>query len=182
MKKYVAGILTKNGRSRGILLCTCLLMLSSGLLTGCGAGESAPNAPDPQEPPVMDEGTAPAGAEQMEEMVEMEDSISMEALEVERIMGEFASAYFAGDVDVITQYLSDSYEGEVLVYEDPDRADEVQIKGIGGTDFGIEGNIGDTYDLTMAFVYPDEDSNTYLTVSFIKEESGWKVTFYGLEK
>ena len=179
MKKYVVGLFTKNKRSRGILLGTCLLMLSVGMLTGCSAADDISGAPDSQGTPAVGEGTVPAGAEQMEEM---EDSISMEALEVERIMGEFTTAYFAGDADTIKQYLSDSYEGEVLVYENPDRADEVQIKGIGGIDFGIEGNIGDTYELTMEFVSPGDDSNTYLTVSFIKEESGWKVTFYGLEK
>lgn len=179
MRKDIAGIFTKHERRRGLLLCSCLLMLSSGMLTGCGAKEGAPDASDPRKPSMTDGGTVPAGAEQMEEM---EDSISMESLEVERIMGEFAAAYFEGDVDTIRQYLSDSYEGEVLVCENPEDADEVKINGIRGFDLGIEGNIGEEYELTMEFMYPGEDSYSYLTVSFQKEESGWKVTFYGVEK
>lgn len=179
MKKYFAELMTKNGKKRILpLACICLMVLASGTFAGCasagaGSGEATSSA--------VDESSA-AGADAMvvEEMIE--ETVPADNMEVQGIMNAFVTAYFAGDVDTIEQYLSESYGQEVEVYGDPEHADEVQINGFRGASFDLQGNIGDECELSVEFVSPGEDSLTCLTVGFVKEESGWKISSYGVEK
>ncbi len=111
---------------------------------------------------------------------EMMENSSADALELKNSMKSFCTAYFAGDVDTIEQFLSESYEGNVE--SDSSEGNEPVIHKIKGLDSDIEADIGDSCILSLEFNYPDEDSYTYLTVTFRKENDGWKIESYGLEK
>ncbi len=112
-----------------------------------------------------------------------ETPVNETALELEDRMNAFYNAYFQGDVDWIKQLLTKDYSWDVDVYEDLERADEVEItreiKGLDNVD--AEGS-ADSYTLSLEFRNPDEDSLTYLTAEFVKENGEWKISFYGLEK
>lgn len=79
--------------------------------------------------------------------------------------------------------MTEDYSWDVEVYEDLERADEVEItraiKGLDNVD--AEGS-ADNYTLSLEFRNPDEDSFTYLTAEFVKENGEWKISSYGLEK
>ena len=145
--------------------CICMIMLTfmAGMPVGCSSAQESPN-------------------ETTQEVVTVQKSISPENMEVEHTMEDFMEAYFAGDEDAIRQYLATSYEQEVEVYGDPEHADEVIINFIQGINYNLEGDIGEECDMAAEFMAPGEDSYTYLTVGFVREESGWKVSSYGLEK
>lgn len=68
------------------------------------------------------------------------------------------------------------------MYNDPDHADEVQINELKGVADDLTGNVGDECVASLEFRDPGENSYTYLTVEFVKEESGWKIRYYGVEK
>ena len=115
-------------------------------------------------------------------MAETNESVSEDSLEIKSIMSTFAAAYFKGDTDTIQQYLVDSYEWDMDVYSDPDHADEVEINELKGIADDLAGDVGNECVASLEFRNPEEDSYTYLTVEFVKEESGWKIRFYGVEK
>lgn len=105
------------------------------------------------------------------------------ARKLERIMTLFYTAYFDGDVDTIKQYLVKDYQWNPDVYEDPQHASEVEIKGIKGLNGIDELNIEDQYEVSLEFRAPNEDSFTYLSTVFVYDIDGsWKISFYGLEK
>ena len=116
------------------------------------------------------------------DMTETNESVSEDNQEIKNIMNIFAAAYFEGDTATIQQYLVDAYEWNVDVYSDPDSADEVQINKLKGIADDLAANIGDECVASLEFRNPGEDSYTYLTVEFVKEESGWKIRYYGVEK
>lgn len=100
---------------------------------------------------------------------------------IRHIMVSFYTAYFSGDADEMKQYLSESFDGEIESYENPEIAGEIDIREIKGMD-SVTYNVGDKCTLSLEFCVPGEDSLTYLTVEFIKENAGWKISSYGLEK
>ena len=116
------------------------------------------------------------------DMTEANESVSEDSLEIKSIMSIFTTAYFEGDTDTIQRYLVDAYEWDMDVYSDSDHADEVQINELKGIADDLAGNVGDECVASLEFRNPGEDSYTYLTVEFVKEESGWKIRFYGVEK
>ena len=181
MKKDFVNLMTKGRKKRVLLLtCICLMTLASGMLAGCSSAKVDPGEAVSTSPVVDGSPAAGADAVIVEEIIE--DTLSADRFEVEGMMDAFVEAYFAGDVDTIEQYLSESYGQEVEVYSDPEHADEVQISAIRSAGSDPVGNIGDECEMSLEFMNPGEDSFSYLTVSFVKEESGWKVSFYGLEK
>ena len=66
--------------------------------------------------------------------------------------------------------------------DDPDIFEEIDYFGIKGLDSDMHYDVGDIIELSVEFLLPDEDSFTYLTAELVKEASGWKVDWYGLEK
>lgn len=102
--------------------------------------------------------------------------------ELEGLMTDFSRAYFNGDIDAIGKFLVDDYEWGVDAYESPDQADElemIQIKGFRQID---ERHPSDRYIMSIEFRIPGEDSLTYLTATWRKENEDWKISGYGLEK
>lgn len=157
--------------------CICLLALMAGMFAGCSSSQGSSDEAAQKTPDVA-EGEAPT----QEVMVEVQTVIPVENMQVEAVMTEFMNAYFAGDEDAIRQYLAESFGQDVEVYSDPEHGQEVQINTIRGLNYDLSGNIGEECDMAAEFTVPGEDSFTYLTVGFVREESGWKVSFYGLEK
>ena len=97
------------------------------------------------------------------------------------LMTEFYTAYFEGDTEGIKQYLPASFSGTLEVYEKPDSAADIKIGEIRGLDAVTEDASGEC-GLSLEFTAPGEDSFTYLSVKFVKENGEWKVSSYGLEK
>lgn len=114
-------------------------------------------------------------------IVEPADGINQE---LENLMTLFYTAYFNKDIDTIEQYLTEGYQGDVsVVGSEIGSLEDVEIIEVKGWENAInKDSIGDKCELSLEFKYSNEDSYTYLTVDFIKEDSGWKITWYGLEK
>ena len=110
------------------------------------------------------------------------DSAEMAVLE--ELMKEFYTAYFNGDEEGIRQYLSADFSGTPEVYDAPETAGELEIREIKSFVDGTESedNSFEEYSQSVEFVAPGEDSFTYLSVEFVKENGEWKVSSYGLEK
>lgn len=103
--------------------------------------------------------------------------------ELEDLMTLFYTAYFNKDIDTIEQCLAEDYQGNVSFMSEVSSLEEVEILEIKGWKNAVNlGNIGDECELSLEFILPNEDSLTYLTVDFIKEDTGWKIRWYGLEK
>ncbi len=110
------------------------------------------------------------------------DSAEMAVLE--ELMKEFYTDYFNGDEEGIRQYLSVDFSGTPEVYDAPETAGELEIREIKSlVDMTeSEDNSFEQYSQSVEFVAPGEDSFTYLSVEFVKENGEWKVSSYGLEK
>lgn len=103
--------------------------------------------------------------------------------ELEDLMTLFYTAYFNKDIDTIEQCLAGDYQGNVSFMSEVSSLNEVEILEIKGWGNAVNlGNIGDECELSLEFILPNEDSLTYLTVDFVKEDTGWKIRWYGLEK
>lgn len=102
--------------------------------------------------------------------------------ELEELMTTFGQAYFSGDIEEIKELLIDDYEWEIEVYESPDQVDEIEIMQIKGLQQIDESQLIDQYELSIEFRIPNEDSLTYLSVTWENIEETWKVSGYGLEK
>ncbi len=104
---------------------------------------------------------------------------SADIQEMKRIIEEFAAYYFNGDAAALQKYLTSPYEGDIDTYEGSGTADNFTIKGL--PDAG-ERNADNKWEASLEFMDSEEDSYTYLTFSFVKQEDGWKIQSYGLEK
>lgn len=105
-----------------------------------------------------------------------------DAQALKHLMKNFYEAYFAGDEKALRACLRRDFNGNVTVYDRPQEADQTDIRGVKGLDTVLSHTSFDKCSLSLEFRYPDEDSYTYLTVSFVKEEGEWKAESYGLEK
>ena len=110
------------------------------------------------------------------------DSWTEDAQELGKTVTLFYTAYFNYDFETIRQCVADSYGDDIEVLDDINSLDEVEVLGIKGLDSSMQSNIGDQCELSLEFLLPDEDSLTYLSVGFIKEDTGWKIRSCILEK
>ena len=108
--------------------------------------------------------------------------ISGTAQELEGLMADFGQACFSGDMDAIGKSLINDCEWDIDAYEFSGQADELEIIQIKGLQQIDEHHPLDRYTLSMEFRIPNEDSLTYLTATWRKEDEGWKISGYGLEK
>lgn len=102
--------------------------------------------------------------------------------ELEELMITFGQAYFNGDADTIEKLLINGYEWDIEVYESPEQVDEMEIMQIKGLQQINEQQLLDKYELSIEFQIPNEDSLTYLSVTWKNVEGDWKISGYGLEK
>ena len=103
---------------------------------------------------------------------------------VYEIAKEFSEAYFQGDSETIKKYLVEDYSGTLDTYTDSRESkgtETVSINEITGlADVGDE--TGVTYTVQAEFLPAGEDSLFYLFMDFEKQEGGWRIRTYGLEK
>lgn len=103
---------------------------------------------------------------------------------VYEIAKEFSEAYFQGDSETIKKYLVEDYSGTLDTYTDSRESkgtETVSINEIKGlSDVGDE--TGVTYTVQAEFLPAGEDSLFYLFMDFEKQEGGWRIRTYGLEK
>ena len=104
--------------------------------------------------------------------------------ELGNLMTMFYTAYFNKDIDTIEQFLAEGFQDDVsVVGNEISSLEDVEIIEVKGWKNVVnKDNIGDECELSLEFKFPNEDSYTYLTVDVIKEDSSWKITWYGLEK
>lgn len=106
--------------------------------------------------------------------------ISGDVQELEGIVRDFYEAYFEGDEEAIKRYLTDPYTWDIEVYEGS--YGEIEISAVKGLEEAEGKNINDGCVIWVEYKESGDDSNTYLTIQFVKTETGWKVEFYGIEK
>jgi len=106
---------------------------------------------------------------------------SYDSEELKERAEQFAEAYFRRDADTIPAFLADSFDGEFrAVYPLDGTVTDFTVKGLDGME---DVSIGDVRTASVEFKDSEQDdSYLYLTIEFIKQEDGWKVQFYGLEK
>lgn len=106
-------------------------------------------------------------------------SIPADAQEILLLSKEFSTAYFNNDVDSLKQYLSDSYSGEIDGFPGGEGVLVNSVKGL--KDFENK-EMKDSCSMAIEFKEREtDDFYQYLTMELVKEESGWKIEFYGLE-
>lgn len=101
--------------------------------------------------------------------------------EIKTIVDEFTAAYFNGDVDTIKKFLTSTYKWDISAYEGTGELSDFTLKGLSDTDRQNTGN--EPYVVSLE--YRDrgyDDTYQYLTMEFVKQEGGWKIQLYGLEK
>ena len=111
-----------------------------------------------------------------------DDSWTKDAQELGNIMTLFYTAYFDKDIETMRQKMAQSFGGKIWFSDEIDSLEEVEVFGIKGLDSSMQADVGDECELSLEFCLPNEDSLTYLTVGFVKEDTGWKVGYYGMEK
>ena len=103
--------------------------------------------------------------------------------EIHTLVNLFAAAYFDGSKTILKSFLAGSFQGSMDVFADAfgDAVPNViSIKGLDGIGDMEVGSI--CYPSIEFFSGIEGDSYSYLSMTCIKEESGWKVQSYGLEK
>ncbi len=100
--------------------------------------------------------------------------------EIQNIITEFAAFYFQKDADSLKRYLSDSFDGDLTVYEGSGTASHFTIKGLYAMD---EQRLREgSYIVSLEFKDSTQaDSFLYLTFEFVRQGDGWKIQWYGLE-
>lgn len=103
-----------------------------------------------------------------------------ECKRIKKLVNQFATAYFNGDIEAVRSFLASSYAGDVELYESPGAISDLTIKGLTNVD---EKAVKDgKCSVSLEFrdsVY--EDMYFYLTFELVKEKEGWKVQAYGVE-
>lgn len=102
--------------------------------------------------------------------------------EIKSIIEEFAAAYFDGDADTLKKYLTSPYEGDIDTYDTYEGTGTVNDFIIKGLPEAGEENVKNKWEISLEFIDSNEDSCTYLTLLFVKQEDSWKISSYGLEK
>lgn len=99
---------------------------------------------------------------------------------IRTVLDAFAESYFDGDKNDVQKFLASTYEGDVDLYEGTGTISDVTVKGLSDTD---EKKI-ENGKCNVSIEFRDsnyEDMFLYLTVILAREQSNWKIQFYGLE-
>lgn len=101
-----------------------------------------------------------------------------DAAQAEALMDEFAAAFFAGDTELMRIALVDDFTAWRGSY--PGIGEPIIISHKGLPTKAME--VGETLSVSLELLEPGQDSCSYLTMELVKQESGWKVLSYALEK
>lgn len=108
-----------------------------------------------------------------------EEDLSADAQEIKGIAERFAAAYFNGDMDTVQSCLTTPYEWDTEVYAGTETISDFTLKGL--KNIGKE-EAGSSKVISLEYKNQEqEDSFQYLTLEFVKQETGWKIQFYGIE-
>lgn len=109
-------------------------------------------------------------------------SLSEDALEIKDTVDAFAEAYFAGEKEEMGKYLADSYSGDIDIYSDADTK-LVEIMELKGMEDIADAQTGDTHIVSLECNMAGTGEGLwYLTLEVVKQEEGWKILSYGMEK
>lgn len=99
--------------------------------------------------------------------------------ELYRLGVDFASAYFAQDVDAIASFLSTDFTGDPKEVSPWEGVDAFTVKGVDAISTERDNGVK---IISVEFRSPDyPDSFVYLTVQFEKQADEWKIQSYYLE-
>lgn len=131
----------------------------------------------------MGEGTQAATSGEVDDYIAAITGISreleLEQLAVTTCLEQFSGAYFTGSTWRMRELLADDFSGAVEAYGGSQ--DYVVNRNIGWPEEVLQ--VGDKFTVAVEFKEsPEADSYSYLTMELIKQEDGWKVLSYGLEK
>lgn len=94
----------------------------------------------------------------------------------------FAKAFFENDEETLKSFLTEDFEGAPEGYAYPEDADRIEETYVGGFP---EGNVPTGVSCWISYEFKGnretEDTLTYLSIKMKKTESGFKVSWYGLE-
>lgn len=107
------------------------------------------------------------------------DARSQDSRDIYFTVKKFAIAYFTGDKEEMKNYLADSSEANIETYRGNGTAGSMTIKGLANNEVLPDGA---EKDISLEFMDNTEDSYSYLTLFLVKQEDGWKIRDYGLEK
>lgn len=206
MKRRFQNILGRSGRKRGLFLLVLVacMTLVLGMMTGCTiAKPESPGNPDGQEYQAQKTGErevlqgeesseqdrAQGGSGDVQPQTDSQNTqntgtrpaLSEDAIEIGTVASDFSRAYFDGNQEELGKFLADSYDGDVEIYPDaePKVVGMTAVRGL--EDIG-ESQIGDTKVVSVACDRADTGEGLlYLALEMVKQENGWKVSFYGLE-
>ena len=103
--------------------------------------------------------------------------------QVHTLANLFAAAYFEGSETILQIFLAESFQGSIDVFADAFGDTVPNVISIKGLDGIGDMAVGSTcYPSIEFFSGIEGDSYSYLSITAVKEESGWKVQSYGLEK
>ncbi|MDE5893188.1 MAG: M56 family metallopeptidase, partial [Acetatifactor sp.] len=108
-----------------------------------------------------------------------ESQVPEEIEELRQIVVDFYEGYFGGDIDSIKPYLTEPFDWDLEVYDNP--ADGVEISAIKGLENAEGKSVGEVCVVWVEFSEPNADNYFYLTIEFIRTEQGWRIYFYGIE-
>ena len=158
---------------RNRVLC-CLLAAVLLVTSGC-----APKTPVPETT------AAPAEATPATEAATLPPEVlhSQDWKDVYSLANLFAAAYFHGSEPILKSFLAESFQGSMDIFADTFGnavPNVVSIKGLDGIGDMELGSL--CYPSVEFYSGIEGDSYSYLSLTVIKEASGWKVQSYGLEK
>ncbi len=203
MKKRMFSIMdTTNKRKGSIVLCAItIVVLISGSLVACNGTNSneetqtpttstditaetpeASTAPTEGEQTSTDSiaetpeaSTAQTGGEQNTAEKYTSFINSQEGVAFKEVTDSAVKAYLSGDLDELSNYLSDTYTvtAKLDLYKDIDKIEFLFSDDYIRTDTEISAN----------YLYLiDGDSNSYVTMDLVKIDNEWKINFIGNEK
>lgn len=159
-----------------------IMLLCTAFLVGCQEVTNGGLPRNEEETPLSIEDTSIPGLNHGQVSQDVQRGGGNITQELEELMTTFGQAYFNGDIDTIEKLLINDYEWDIEVYESPDQMGEIEIMQIKGLQQIDEQQLLDKYELSIEFQILNEDSLTYLSVTWKNIEGTWKKSGYGLEK
>lgn len=99
---------------------------------------------------------------------------------LDSVVSQFSSAYFAGDVGAVKQYLAASYKEEPETYYG--KAERVMISEVKGLSDSGKKKVGEVCTVSVEFKESgNADYYICLRLEAVRESNGWKIQSYGLE-
>ena len=199
MKKRFRNILKKKKGRRGMLLLSVMLLLTltTGSLIACTTPTGAagtdmdspirpeenetPDAPIPREIPTR-ESEQTTETTMPDEPAALSPELSEDAQKIKTMTEEFLTAYFNADLTGLQGCLTDPYEWDITVYDNPQEAGmitDTSLKGL--SDIGV---LEENTPCVISFQYkvsPQADYYRCLTIEFVRTGENFYIQFYGEE-